>query len=50
MTEIILKEIEVYLQFDLLQKEYALKGIRDGLRRIKKSASESLETEGSTQK
>jgi hypothetical protein len=49
LAKLILKEIEVYLSFDIMQREYAEKGIKNALKKIKKSAPNSLQTEGSTQ-
>ena len=46
VAKLILKEIEVYLQFDILQREYAEKGIKNALKKIKKECSRQLENEG----
>lgn len=45
-VNLIMKEIEYYLSFDLLQQEYTAKEIRNALRKIKKSAPLSLTTRG----
>lgn len=45
-VKVIMKEIEYYLSFDLLQQEYATKGIRNALRKIKKECPLSLTTRG----
>ena len=44
-----MSEIEIYLSFDSMQKEYAEKGIKNALRKIKKECSPSLQTFGNTQ-
>jgi hypothetical protein len=49
VVKLILKEIEIYLQFDLMQREYAKKGIKNALKKMKRSAPDSLQTKGSTQ-
>lgn len=41
-----MSEIEIYLSFDSMQKEYAEKGIKNALRKIKKSVPKSLKTGG----
>lgn len=48
-VKLILKEIEVYLQFDLMQREFAEKGIKNALKKINKSAPDNLQTERNTQ-
>ncbi|HFD3551118.1 MULTISPECIES: hypothetical protein [Enterococcus] len=48
VAKLILKEIEMYLQFDILQREYAEKGIKNALKKIKRSDPDSLQTKGST--
>lgn len=49
IVRVILAEIEIYLQFDLLQREYAGKGIKNALNKIKKSDPDSLQTTRNTQ-
>ncbi len=49
VVKLILKEIEIYLQFDLMQREYAKKGIKNALKKMKRSAPASLQTKGNTQ-
>lgn len=49
VAKLILKEIEMYLQFDILQRKYAEKGIKNALKKIKRSTPDSLQTKGSTQ-
>nr|WP_216691341.1 hypothetical protein [Enterococcus innesii] len=46
VAKLILKEIEMYLQFDILQREYAEKGIKNALKKIKRSDPDSLQTRG----
>ncbi|MGM0197731.1 hypothetical protein [Enterococcus sp. DIV1314a] len=36
IAKLILKEIEIYLQFDLMKCEYAKNGIKNALKKIKK--------------
>ncbi|HFJ8611599.1 hypothetical protein [Enterococcus faecium] len=48
VVKLILKEIEIYLQFDLMQREYVKKGIKNALKKMKKSAPDSLQTKGNT--
>lgn len=48
VVKLILKEIEIYLQFELMQREYAKKGIKNALKKMKKSAPCSLQTKGDT--
>jgi len=45
VAKLILKEIEVYLSFGIMQRDYAKKGIKNALKKIKKSAPDSLQTE-----
>ena len=45
VAKLILKEIEVYLSFDIMERDYAKKGIKNALKKIKKSAPDSLQTE-----
>lgn len=44
-----MSEIEIYLSFDSMQKEYAEKGIKNALRKIKKECSQKFEDWGNTQ-
>lgn len=44
-----MSEIEIYLSFDSMQKEYAEKGIKNALRKIKKEYSQKFEDWGNTQ-
>ncbi len=48
-VKVIMKEIEYYLSFDLLQQEYATKGIRNALRKIKKECPAKFDNQGDTQ-
>lgn len=48
VAKLIFKEIEIYLQFDLMQREYAEQGIKNALKKMKKSAPDSLQTKGNT--
>lgn len=47
-AKFIMKEIKYYLSFELLQQEYVAKGIRNALKKMKKSAPDSLQTKGNT--
>ena len=47
-AKLIMKEIKYYLSFELLQQEYVAKGIRNALKKMKKSAPVSLQTKGNT--
>ena len=44
-----MSEIEIYISFDSMQKEYAEKGIKNALRKIKKEYSQKFEDWGNTQ-
>lgn len=49
VAKLILKEIEMYLQFDILQREYSKKVIKNALKKMKKSAPDGVQTKGNTQ-
>lgn len=40
---LIISEMEVYLSFDSMQREYAEKGIRNALKKIKKECSSQFD-------
>ncbi|WP_281956023.1 hypothetical protein [Enterococcus cecorum] len=42
IVRLIMSEIEIYLSFDSMQKEYAEKGIKNALRKIKKECSQKV--------
>ncbi len=42
IVRLIMSEIEIYLSFDSMQKEYAEKGIKNALRKIKKECSQKF--------
>ncbi len=44
IVRLIMSEIEIYLSFDSMQKEYAEKGIKNALRKIKKSVPVGRQT------
>ena len=44
-----MSEIEIYLSFDSMQKEYAEKGIKNASRKIKKECSQKFEDCENTQ-
>ncbi|GAB6383972.1 hypothetical protein DAT1711_01290 [Enterococcus cecorum] len=45
---LIISEMEVYLSFDSMQREYAEKGIRNALKKIKKECSQKFGDWGNT--
>ncbi|WP_281957321.1 hypothetical protein V4S31_03140 [Enterococcus cecorum] len=49
IVRLIMSEIEIYLSFDSMQKEYAEKGIKNALRKMKKECSQKFADWGNTQ-
>lgn len=48
IVRLIMSEMEVYLSFDSMQREYAEKGIKNALRKIKKECSQKFGDWGNT--
>ena len=46
VSELFFKEIEIYLQFDLMRRDYAEQAVKQVLKKMKKSAPDSFADKG----